>query len=164
MLVGGKPRWITAPVQRAGIGGPITNVLIDEARDWRAKVGKTLRQSYPGADELPLVEELLGHREQRLAAYNEHAIRRLADHLGIGTPIVRASDLAVEGRATDLLIAIVRAVGGSAYLAGGGTGGYQDDERFAAAGVELIPQDYAAPHGLSIIHELLSGERPATPR
>jgi hypothetical protein len=164
VLVGGRPHWITAPVQRAGIGGPIRDVLIDDGRDWRAKLTKTLRQSYPRAAALPLVEELVAQPEQRLAAYNEHAIRRLAAQLGIGTRIVRASELGVAGRATGLLIDIVRAVGGAAYLAGGGAGGYQQDERFAESGIELIAQDFDAPHGLSIIHSLLSAGTPAVRR
>jgi len=151
--VGGEPHWITAPVQRAGLGGPIKDVLTDAQRDWRGKVVKTLQQNYTGVG---AVEELIRHEEPRLAAYNEHAIRELAARLGITTPIVRASDLAVNGRATDLLIAIVRAVGGAAYLAGGGAGGYQEDEQFAAAGIELIPQEFDAPHGLSALHQLLS--------
>jgi RimJ/RimL family protein N-acetyltransferase len=164
VLIGGEPRWITAPVQRAGIGGPIRDVLIDDGRDWRAKICKTLEQNYARAAALPLAEELVAHREERLAAYNEHAIRRLAETLAIGTGIMRASELDVDGRATELLIDIVRAVGGAAYLAGGGAGGYQEDERFAESGIELMAQDFDAPHGLSILHSLLSGEAPAIPR
>jgi RimJ/RimL family protein N-acetyltransferase len=164
VLVGGQPHWITAPVQRAGIGGPIREVRIDEGRDWRAKIVRTLQQNYPRAAALPLIEELVGHRDDRLAAYNEHAIRRLAGELGIETRIVRASELDAGGRASELLIDIVRAVGGTAYLAGGGAGGYQDDERFAASGIELIAQDFDPPHGLSIIHSLLGGETPAARR
>lgn len=164
VLVGGQPHWITAPVQRAGIGGPIRDVRIDDGRDWRTKITKTLRQNYAHAAALPLIEELVGHREERLAAYNAHAIRRLAAELGTRAAIVTASDLDAEGRATELLIGIVRAVGGAAYLAGGGAGGYQEDERFADSGIELIAQDFDAPHGLSIIHSLLSEESPAIPR
>jgi RimJ/RimL family protein N-acetyltransferase len=164
VLVGGKPHWITAPVQRAGLGGPIRDVLIDETRDWRSKVVKTLHQNYARADALPLAEELVGHGDERLASYNEYAIRRLAEELGITTPIVRASDLPVDGHATELLIALVRTAGGGAYLAGGGAGGYQEDERFAAEGIDVLPQDFVAPHGLSVLHALLSGESPAAPR
>jgi len=151
--VNGEPHWITAPVQRAGIGGPIADVVFDEQRDWRTKIVKTLQQNYAGVE---AVEDLVRCGESRLAAYNEHAIRQLAAKLAIATPIVRASDLAVDGRASELLIAIVRAVGGGAYLAGGGAGGYQDDAAFAAAGIDLIPQEFDAPHGLSVLHELLA--------
>jgi RimJ/RimL family protein N-acetyltransferase len=151
--VNGAPHWITAPVQRAGIGGPIKDVLFDDGRDWRTKIVKTLRQNYSGTE---AVEHLVRYGEPRLAEYNEHAIRQLAETLGAATRIVRASDLDANGRATELLVALVGALGGGAYLAGGGATGYQDDERFAAAGIELIPQDFAAPHGLSVLHALLS--------
>jgi hypothetical protein len=168
VLVGGTEHWITAPLRRATLGSPIRDVLIDDDRDWRGKVVKTLRQSYARADgfdaSMPLVEELIGHRDERLAAYNEHAIRRLAGALGLDARIVRASELGVQGRATELLVDIVRAAGGTAYLAGGGAGSYQEDERFAEAGLEVVPQDFAAPHGLSVIHSLLSGEVAAAPR
>jgi RimJ/RimL family protein N-acetyltransferase len=153
VLVGGEPHWITAPVQRAGIGGPIKDVRFDDGRDWRTKIVRTLRQNYSGAE---AVEQLVRHDDARLAAYNEHTIRRLAETLGIATEIVRASDLGAEGLATERLVNLVRAVGGAAYLAGGGAGGYQEDALFAAAGIELIPQDFDAPHGLSVLHSLLA--------
>lgn len=167
VLVGGRPQWITAPLRRATLSGPIREVVIDETRDWRAKVVKTLQQNYPRATALPFVEELVGHDSERLAAYNEHAIRRLAETLGHSGTIVRASDLDVQGRATELLVDIVRALGGTAYLAGSGAGGYQENERFAAAGIELIAQDFTPPEsvgGLSVIHALLTGAVPAAPR
>jgi RimJ/RimL family protein N-acetyltransferase len=150
VLVGGRPHWLTVPIRRAGIGEPIREMLIEEERDWRAKLTKTLRQSYAQARAfdavMPFVDELLGCRSEHLAEYNEHAIRRLAAELElISARIVRASELGVEGRATRLLIDIVQAVGGSAYLAGGGAGGYQEDELFDEAGLGLVYQQFEPP-------------------
>jgi RimJ/RimL family protein N-acetyltransferase len=164
VLVSGKPQWMTVPLRRATLSGPIRDVLIDETRDWRAKVAKTLRQNYARSAALPFVEELVAYDSERLADYNEHAIRRLAETLGHTAAIVRASDLDVQGRATELLVDIVRAVGGTAYLAGGGAEGYQEDELFGAHGIELTLQDFDAPHGLSILHTLLTREIPAARR
>jgi hypothetical protein len=172
VLVGDKPHWLTVPIRRSGVGEPIREMLIDEDRDWRSKLVKTLRQSYaraPGFDTfMPLVEELIDCRSERLAEYNEQAIRRIADVLGIsGATITRASDLGVDGRATRLLIDIVHAVGGSAYLAGGGAGGYQEDALFAEAGLDLVYQDFEPPagaDGLSVVHAMLNGVIPAAPR
>ena len=160
VLVGGEPHWITAPVQRAGIGGPIRDVLIDEERDWRCEdrqdAAAELRRP---ASSMPLSRSCVGcDAASDSPTYNEHAIRRLAETLGLATPIVRASDLDVDGRATELLIDIVRAVGGAPYLAGGGAGGYQEDERFAAAGIELDPSGRSTRRtGCRCIHALLSG-------
>jgi RimJ/RimL family protein N-acetyltransferase len=187
VLVGGRPHWLTVPIRRSGIGEPIREMLIDDERDWRSKLAKTLRQSYAQAPAfegvMPLINELLGLRHERLAEYNEHAIRRLSAELGLSdATIVRASELGVEGRATHLLIDIVRAVGGSAYLAGSGAGGYQEDELFDDAGLDLVYQRFEPPVypqpvdepelGLSMIdalmqcgtggvRELLSREAPA---
>ena len=166
VLVGGKPHWITAPMRRAGSAGPIREVLIDDERDWRAKVVKTLRQNYPGAD----AHAARGGADRRPRASgwrSTTSTRSGASPTGSGstTPIVRASELGVEGRATELLIDIVRAVGGGAYLAGGGAGGYQEDERFARGRASSwFPRTSRAPHGLSIVHALLSGEVPAARR
>jgi hypothetical protein len=115
---------------------------------------------------MPLLAELIEHGAERLASYNEHAIRRLAHALGLGdAPIVRASELGVEGNATRLLIDLVRAVDGTAYLAGGGAGGYQEDALFAEAGIDLTFQGFEPPvypqlanepvPGLSIIDALM---------
>jgi RimJ/RimL family protein N-acetyltransferase len=170
VLVGGRKHWLTAPVRRSGIGEPIRDVLIDDGRDWRAKMVRTLRENYARAPAfaaaMPLVEQLIGCPSERLADYNELAIRRLVKELGLThTTVVRASDLPVVGSATGLLVGLVRALSGTAYLAGGGAGGYQEDELFAASGIDLIRQNFEPPVypqpvaepvvGLSVIDALL---------
>src|SRR5438270_95391 len=60
--------------------------------------------------------------------------------------MLRASALGpAVGSGTDLLVALVQAVGGDAYLVGGGAVGYQEDAKFAAAGIALYRQDYRHP-------------------
>jgi hypothetical protein len=39
----------------------------------------------------------------------------------------------------------VKAVGGTAYLAGGGSAGYQEDEKFGDAGLDLVYQSFMHP-------------------
>jgi hypothetical protein len=144
---------------------------IDNRRPWREKLLKTLQTSYGRApcfgEVFPLIADLVANPVSSLADYNVAAIVTLSRALGIDTAkFVLGSTLAVEGQATDLLIAIVRAVGGTAYLCGAGARGYQEDEKFAAAGLELIYQDFQHPvypqggmdqfvAGLSIIDPLM---------
>src|SRR5207247_5319678 len=63
--------------------------------------------------------------------------------------MLRASAIPSVGAAeltgTDRLVALVRAVGGDAYLTGHGADGYQEDGKFAAAGIAVEYQRYAAP-------------------
>ena len=172
LLVSGKPTWITAPVDRSYHGvRPIAQMQISNDPVWRSKLLKTVRTAYAKAscfqEVLPFLEDLITNPTRCLAEYNEGAIRHICDAIGLKeTEIVRGSTLGVEGEATDLLISMVRALDGTAYLCGGGAGGYQEDEKFSEAGIELIYQNFRHPvysqapqrefvAGLSIMDALL---------
>jgi WbqC-like protein len=171
VLVGGEPRWITMPVRRDYHGVRLTNEMaIDDRTPWRAKVVKTIDLHYRRAshfDEVfPVVSELVQTPTGRLADYNRTAIAALAQRVGIDpAKCVAASALDVDARGTDRLIALVRRAGGTTYLSGGGAGGYQEDEKFTAAGVELMFQRFEHPvyaqgtpefcPGLSIVDALM---------
>ena len=129
---------------------PINAIVIDNRQPWRDKLVKRLETCYARAaffpTVFPLVERLCANPTDSLADYNISAIRSIAEALGLDTSrFVRSSSLDITARATDRLIAIVAAVGGTAYLAGGGSAGYQDDQQFASAGVDLIYQSFRHP-------------------
>jgi hypothetical protein len=170
ILVNGEPTWLTVPVDRSYHGTrTIAEMRLRDDGRWRETVLKTLQSAYgraPCFDAVyPELEPLLRAPDDELAAYNERAIRRLCELLGLGTPLLRASELDAQGAATDLLVSLVRSAGGDAYLAGGGADGYQEDEKFAAAGIELLSQDFAPPRydqgadehvaGLSVVDALM---------
>lgn len=172
LLVEGRPQWMTMPIVRAyhGVRG-VNEMEIDNTSPWRSKLLKTLELNYKHAPHFsqvfPVVAELVKNPTSSLAEYNRSAIESLAIGLGLDTSkLVLSSRLEAEGQATDLLIAIVQSVGGTAYLCGGGATGYQEDTKFAAAGLELIYQDLQHPvypqktsgefvPGLSVIDALM---------
>jgi hypothetical protein len=151
LLVQGKPRWVTVPVVRAYHGlRSVKEMRIDQEGDWRTKLLRTIEQSYSRApffaEVMPLVTELVKVPTDALADFNEAGVRGLADALSLdSSKLVRSSTLAVGGHSTELLIELTRAVGGTAYLAGGGASGYQEDERFPAAGIRLELQRFEPP-------------------
>jgi hypothetical protein len=173
MLISGKRTWVTVPVARAAE----TRERISEARiidngPWRRKICAAVEQSYaraPGfAETMPLVRSLLEQPGDGLAEFNIAALRRLAEASGLDTRrLRRASEMQVSGAGTDLLVAIVRAAGGDTYLCGGGSGGYQEDDKFTTAGIELRYQNFRHPAypqvntsefipGLSIVDALMN--------
>ena len=170
-LVGGEERWLTVPIERAGRGVQrVCEVRIDDAQPWRRKLLRTLELSYAKApafeETFPFVSSLLETEAGRLAEFNELNLRAIAQELGLsGSRIRRNSELGAEGQGTDLLIALTRELGGSTYLSGDGATGYQEDERFGAAGLELRFQQFEHPvysqrskqflAGLSIVDALL---------
>jgi hypothetical protein len=80
---------------------------------------------------MEVVAPLLLHAEERLVDYNIHARRALCSVVGISAEFHRQSEMQVAGNATELLVAITKAVGADIYLCGGGASGYQDDDLFA---------------------------------
>jgi hypothetical protein len=172
LLVGGQPRWVTVPIVRAGRGVVrINEIAIDESQAWRAKLVRTIELNYARAarfsETFPFVCELVETSESDLASYNEHNLRLLAKALGHDSEKLRlSSSIPTTARGTDLLIELTSAFGGTSYLSGDGAGAYQDESRFAAAGIELRFQRYRQPtyrqlaqrhvSGLSIIDALLN--------
>ena len=145
---------------------------IGDDTPWRTKLLKTIQLNYAAAPYFetifPTVQTIMSNPTRNLADFNDTAIHALCVGLQLDTgKLVRSSTLPVAGQATDLLIAIVRGVGGTAYLAGGQASAYQEDEKFAQGGLELVYQDFQHPvypqtnsrgfvAGLSIVDALMN--------
>lgn len=148
ILVNGAPTWLSMPVRRSHHGVHlISEVRINEQTDWRRKCLDTVRYSYARAPHFRAVfsflERLFEYKTDGVADFNLHAIRALLEELNIPHGAIESgSRLGLQGKGTDLLIAMVKAVGGDLYLCGGGASGYQEDEKFAAAGVRLVYQGF----------------------
>lgn len=172
MIVNGELAWLTMPIVRAYHGVlPIRDMKLREDSAWRAKLLRTIEQNYRRAphfkDVFRLLEEAIRNPTPDLAEFNLGAIRALCEALGLDTPMIIGTSLQVEGRATDLLVRMVKAVGGTAYFAGGGAAGYQEDDKFQEAGVKVIYQEFQHPTypqfntsdfkaGLSVVDALMN--------
>lgn len=174
----GAPRWLTVAV-----GGHLGDA-IDAVRPadpaWAGRALSLLRNTYGRAahfrEAWPTLEAWFAEAPATdLAAINAHLIERLALHLDIATPLLRARELRIEGRSDDRLVAIVAALApGGTYLSGRGGASYQDPAKFAAAGLGLAYYAFAAPEydqgvapfqpGLSVVDALFHAGRDATIR
>jgi hypothetical protein len=173
VMAGGEPRWVGCPVRRASLGTPLDQIVIDDGQPWRVKLIKTLTANYAKADQfaeaMRFLEPLILNPDSNLAAFNIAAIEAMAKRLRLRGQLVRQSTLPREGHATRMLAGLTRAVGASAYLAGGGAAGYQEDEVFEEQGLTLLHQDFKPiPYGpagsftpgLSVIDYLMHDGRP----
>jgi hypothetical protein len=178
MLINGEPDWITMPLKRGHEArARIEKAQIVEQSNWRRKVRRTIEQSYARAPYFDLgmtiVNRVLDLQTSLLCEINIAGIFAIADALALSTEnIRRASELDADGQSNELLINLVNAVGGNTYLAGRGSGGYQDDETFASRGIEVRYQNYQLPRypqvdiadfvpGLSAIDALMNCGREA---
>jgi hypothetical protein len=174
LAVGGEGQWVTAAIDRNYRGvRAIGEIRFDEPQLWRAKFIKTLTASYAKrpffAETMDMVAPLIDGNRELLANFNNDAIASIADAIGLDkSKIMLASELRGCGAGTELLIDLTRRAGGTAYLCGGGAQGYQDDQAFADAELDLIYQDFNHPSypqsnrpgafmpGLSIIDALMN--------
>ena len=171
VLVNRRPAWITMPVERGYHGVRTIREMRIARTTWRGKLLRTLELAYRRApyfgEVFPLIEEIVSARAETVAEFNLEGLRRLTGRLRLDPgKIVESSSLGASGEATNLLVNIVKGVGGTAYLCGGGAGDYQEDEKFSAAGVELVYQGFEHPvyaqrggtrftPGLSVIDALM---------
>ncbi len=147
---GGKQIWFTAPIDRSFSGTlPIDRVKFSERAPFRERLLATLRTTYSRSayfsEVWSVVAPLVDNPEPLLAAYNTHAIRRIAELLSLPAKLVLSSSLAIDATATERLVEIVSAVSGDTYLYGGGAKDYQDDALFFRRGLNLYEQGFRPP-------------------
>jgi len=149
----------------------LDEVRINNTAPWRKKHWATLEQAYrkaPYFDTHALfLKDTYAREWETLNALNRHMLEYFLQALGIPTRIWHASELDVPGTATERLINLIRAVGGTAYYSGAyALDAYLDAAALEAAGITLMLQQWEAPrypqlHGaflpdLSIIDLLMN--------
>ncbi|MBV8889684.1 MAG: WbqC family protein [Alphaproteobacteria bacterium] len=144
------PCWLTVPVRTGGRFGelPIMNVEIAEPA-WRRKHWDSLRFAYAKApffrDHQHFFRGVYERDWPLLMPLQTEITGRLCAAFDIATPRISSSELRVQGRKGDLVLALCRAVGATTYLSGPLGRDYLDPDAFAAAGIRLAFHDYRHP-------------------
>lgn len=137
------PRWLTIPVLKKGRFYQLTREAeVDEKSDWRTVHQRTLDHVLSKA---PYRQELVDCIKpayirkdlHRLADFNTTLIRIIVDRLGIRTHLVMASELECDGKSSQLMVNLTKAVGGDVYLSGPTGRCYLEPKIFSAECVAL---------------------------
>jgi hypothetical protein len=144
------PLWMTIPVRKRGLGlQNISRVKICYDGRWPRKHLESLKTAYGNApylrDHLSFIEEMFSWRFEKLIDLNLAIISYLMTCLQIDTKLVLLSELGVKARATQLLIEICKAMGGSTFLAQSQAQKYLDTNLFQENGIELRFFRYISP-------------------
>jgi hypothetical protein len=145
----GSP-WLTVPVvTHHKMGQLILEVRTSDTVDWRKKSITAIETHYHKcssfARHADRIFEIVRESDDRLAELNLRLIEYVAQQLEIRTPVMRSSQMAARGAATDLLIALCKEVGADTYLSGEGGKGYLDEHAFGLAGLHLTYADFVHP-------------------
>ncbi len=145
--------WLTVPVAfRGRLGQRIVDVEIREPEFWRDHL-RAVELNYRRAPFFdtyyPAFSELLQSQSSdlRLTDLNIGLFRWLAQALGIKTPLVRSSELAVEGKRTHLLAEICSSLGAKTYISPLGSADYllNDLSILTDRNVNVVFQHYEHP-------------------
>nr|WP_236017491.1 WbqC family protein [Roseivirga sp. E12] len=148
-----QPTWLAISLNKPDDGRlsqPINEMVINQQnkKEIRKKV-KGIRQSYAQHpyfnDAFPLIEEYFDSDEPLVCRRNIKFIKSVLNELNIKKDIVLSSDLECEKSSTELLVDLVKKVGGDTYLAGGGAAGYQKDELFRENDIHLAYNNFEHP-------------------
>ena len=152
--MGDEARWLTVPVVQRSQKERIVDKEVDnrlEGDRWWSRVHfNTLRHAYREAGYFgtygPALQDVLHRRWDKLAELNQALLDVLRDAFGIRTPLVRSSELQVDGAKSDLILNLCRAVGADTLLAGfGGSRTYLDRDAFAQHGIQITYHDFEHP-------------------
>jgi hypothetical protein len=143
------PVWLTVPVRTKGLNQPkINEVIIDPASpQWGKKHLGTIRQLYAKApffsDYFPALETIWQRSWTRLLDLNLALTTQLARWLEVERDLILSSRLDCRNDdPTGRLVDICRGLGADIFYEGASGRNYLHLEQFAAAGVEVVFQDY----------------------
>lgn len=135
--------WMTLPVRKKGLGlQKISDVRLCHAGNWGKKHLRSLESAYAHApflrDHIGVMERVLSAAYDRILDVNLEVIAHIMHCLGIGTRMVRMSELGVTGKGALLIVDICKSVGARQYLVQTSALAYYDPELFNAHGIELV--------------------------
>ncbi|MDP1571632.1 MAG: WbqC family protein [Vicinamibacterales bacterium] len=170
----GEPAWFTVPLKKASDYLDVREREVAPDFD-RAKLLRALASSYRTAPQFdavfPLVERVVRAPKAHLFDYVHHSLIETAAFLGVATPIVVSSTVAIDHTlaAERRVLALCEAIGAEAYLNPVGGQALYSAAAFAARGVRLQflrPQLREYPQcgrpfvpGLSILDVLMFNSR-----
>lgn len=144
------PMWLNVPIIKA-FGQLIKDVKINNSINWQEKNWKAIIRNYSRAkffnDYKDFFEKLYSKKWENLSDMNIYIIKYLTKELGLNTKFVKASELNISGKRSELLVNICKKIGANHYYSNIGSKEYMDKEMnfFNDAGISVEYMEYKHP-------------------
>jgi hypothetical protein len=127
----GQDLWFTVPVEKNADSKMIKDVMASNDPHWRRKLIRTIQDNLKfDASEI--------YKHEKLVDINMSSILWSMEKLKIETKLVMSSDLNVHGSSSELLVNIIKNLGGSTYVSGPMGRNYLDMNLFEGINVEFF--------------------------
>ncbi|MGO9016312.1 MAG: WbqC family protein [Dissulfurispiraceae bacterium] len=151
LSIQGKAHYLTIPFHKTGYRDKKIKDLLVYGNGWQKSHEKFIRYNYKHSayfDEIYGKLEAFYSKEYHflLDALKE-SMRISMDFFNIKTKLVQQSELNynTDSKKSDLILALVKSVGGNIYLSGTGAKDYLKDEDFETAQISLIFNTFSHP-------------------
>lgn len=144
------PQWLTIPLKMKGhMSGTIASMVIDDGQPWRTKHLKSIEANYARAPffqhAYPDIRELILMDESSLAELCWQQLQFWTRLFNFKARIVRSSELAIDKKKSDLVLALCEYFSADGYLSGAQGRDYLDEAAFSSAGIRVEYQDFQHP-------------------
>lgn len=133
--------WLTVPVKKK-TSSRLNQVEIVSEQEWKNKHLRSLQTWYGKTpffrEYFQALQEIYLRTSTLLIELNMDLIHFFLEVFGLKPKMVFSSSLPVQGQGTQLLVQIIKAVKGDAYLTGSGARDYLEEHLFAQDKITLI--------------------------
>jgi hypothetical protein len=137
--------WLTVPINKAHKFSANRLVEINNAIPWRQDHWKKIQVSYANSKFFHLYNDLESVYQKEwtsLFELNLDTIKRTMAWLGIEIPVLKESELHIQGESTERLVNLCKAVGADTYVSGSGGKNYLQEGLFEENHLKLEYQSY----------------------
>jgi hypothetical protein len=143
--------WLTVPVKTKGQFGSLNINKLEITNDtrWAAKHSATIRLNYAKAryfaEHAPFIEHVYSRQWTALNDLMRDITTYMLAAFSITTPVLYSSEMGVEGKKDELIVALCRTVGATTYLSGPLGRDYLREHLFKEAGIRVAYHEYRHP-------------------
>jgi len=140
--------WIRIPTKIRKTDTLIKDVLIDNSQDWKIKHMHAFRSHYgKRVDEISFLNEIYQKDWENLADFNIEFIKKCSKFLELTTKMVRASEILVTGKKSQLLLNICKKFSATKYFSTAGSKEYleKDKKIFENGKIEIMYHNFKHP-------------------
>jgi len=141
-------KWLTVPVIKT-FGQKISDVQINNELQWQKQHLTAIQQSYGRApcfsDYKDFFNEVYSKKFTSLSDLNIYLIKWLCSTMGFKTEFIKASELDVSAKRSELLANICKKVNATHYYSNIGSKEYMDKEMEFFKGIDVSYLDYKHP-------------------
>jgi len=136
-------KWLTLPLKNLKLGQKISEIEVDNSKDWRNGHLSLLKQSYAAApysrEMLDLVSQVYSHQTSLVSEIAVISMMAVHRYFNFQKPLefYYSSQMNIPGESSRRVLDVVKQLGGNVYITGHGAKNYLDHPLFEQEGVQV---------------------------